>query len=92
MFYLTRRLHLPCGDVLSMQVVEVAGGVVRGFSPFEVERQSMLWVEEGFLSHSSNAAVVGDVAAGNILSPEPLFLYSCATDECTPSSPLIRMM
>lgn len=75
-----------------MQVVEVADGVVRGFSPFEVERQSMLWVEEGFLSHYPNATLVGDVTVGEILTSEPLFLYSCATDECTPPSPLIRMM
>ena len=92
MFYLTRRLHLPGGEVLCMQVVEVADGVVRGFSPFDVERQSMLWVEEGFLSHSPGSAVVGDMTAGETPASEPLFLYSCATDECAPFSPLIRMM
>lgn len=83
MLYLVRRLHLVCGEVRRMQVVEVVDGVVRGFSPFDVERQSMLWVEEGFLSHSSCACVVGDfISVVPVDSGAgPLFFYICDCDD-----------
>ena len=50
MFYATHKLHLPQGDVLSMHVVEIVGGVVQGWFPFDGERQSMLWEDELYLS------------------------------------------
>lgn len=79
MLYLVRKLHTACGEVQRMQVVEVVDGVVRGFSPFDVERQSMLWVEDAFLSPSSCANVLGDLQqiACDASVAGPLFLYSC---------------
>lgn len=97
MLYAVRKLHLVTGEVLSMHTVEVVAGVVRSYFPFDGERQSMLWVEEAFLSHLSCAAVLGDIkkeVAQSSCCDQPLFLYSCDVPLCeghTNSFPLIKL-
>lgn len=84
MFYATRKLHLPQGGCVEMYVAElVCGRVVRCF-PFDGERQSMLWVENLFLSAAPDAKKYSDIKNGipaDINSGQPFFLYSATLVE-----------
>lgn len=82
MFYATRCLHLPQCEPLEMYVVEVAGGVVVRWMPFDGERASMLWAEELFVSCSAVVECPDDIK--NEAAPQggqPLYLYSFASDD-----------
>ena len=98
MFYVARRLHLATGEVIFMHVVEVQGGVVCSLFPFDGERQSMLWVEEAFLSHVPSAAVFNDIkqeAEQFIDCQRSCFLYSCDCPDgegLQDSSPLTKLV
>lgn len=56
--YLARRLHAPLGAVLERYVVLVSDGRVLGWYPFDDEVQSMLLVDEMFLSRSSDGTLL----------------------------------
>ena len=75
MYYATRKLHLPQGEVLSMYVVEIVGGVVQGWFPFDGERQSMLWEDELFLSCNPDAKTIKDISREVPVHGLPLCLY-----------------
>lgn len=82
MFYATRCLHLPQCEPLEMYVVEVTGGVVVRWMPFDGERASMLWAEELFVSQRAVAESLDDIK--NEAAPQggqPLYLYSFAGED-----------
>lgn len=85
MYYLVRKLHLAAGKELPLQVVEVVNGVVVAFFPFDVERPSMLWVEEACFSFSPAARSRDEVVKAVTMcgdSAQPLYLYSCDEGFC----------
>ncbi len=55
--YLTRRLHMPSGEILERFVVAVDKGRVVEYYPFDVEFQSMLFVDELYLCEGENATL-----------------------------------
>ena len=75
MFYVTHKLHIPQREPLKMYVVEVSDGVVVSFFPFDGERQSMVWVDELFLSHCPQARFVSDIKNEVAQAAQPLYLY-----------------
>lgn len=76
MFYATHKLHLPQREPLKMYVVEVKNGVVASFFPFDGERQSMVWVDELFMSHCPQAHFLSDIKNEVAQAAQPLYLYS----------------
>ena len=56
--YLARKLHAPHGVVLERYVVLVSDGCVLGWYPFGGEVQSMLLVDEIFLSRSGDGTLM----------------------------------
>lgn len=75
MYYATRTLHLPQGDMLAMQVVEVVAGAVVRWFPFDGELPQMLWEEELFLSYNSEAKIFNDISREVSAVDKPLCLY-----------------
>ena len=75
MFYATHKLHLPQREPLKLYVVEVKNGVVVSFFPFDGERQSMVWVDELFLSHCPQAHFLSDIKKEVAQAAQPLYLY-----------------
>lgn len=55
--YLTRRLHMPSGEIFERFVVAVDKGRVVEYYPFDVEFQSMLFVDELYLCEGENATL-----------------------------------
>lgn len=98
MLYTVRSLHLATGEVVPMHVVEVQGGLVRSLFPFDGERQSMLWVEEAFISSNPSATVYGDIkkeAQQHTCCERSFFLYSfdsSGVEELQASSPLTKLV
>ena len=76
MFYATHWLHIPQRAPLKLYVVEVRNGVVVSFFPFDGERQSMVWVDELFLSHSAQARFLSEIKNEVAQAAQPLYLYS----------------
>ncbi len=91
MYYVARKLHFADGGVMCMQVVQVTDGVVQACFPFDGERQSMLWVEEAFLSPLPEAVVLKDIlsVAEGARRDGSFYLYSC--ESCELFSPLKRL-
>ena len=84
MLYAVRRLHLATGEILRLHTVEVVAGEVCSFFPFDGEKQSMLWVEEAFISSVPDAAILGDIKKEAVCDvvAQPLYLYSCDAPAC----------
>lgn len=90
MYYATRTLHLPQGDMLTMQVVEVVAGVVVRWFPFDGELPQMLWEEELFLSYNSEAKIFNDISREVSDVDKPLCLYVlCGSKVAT--APVMRI-
>lgn len=74
MLYLALKLFLPSGEVLSRYVVSVDNGIATGWSLFETECQSMIYVEELILSSNPNLTSFPVNDSSNELSA-PLYVY-----------------
>lgn len=75
MLYLALKLFLPSGEVLNRYVVSVDNGIVTGWSLFDTECQSMIYVEELILSSNPNLTSFPlNKDSSNELSA-PLYLY-----------------
>ncbi len=75
MLYLALKLFLPSGEVLNRYVVSIDNGIVTGWSLFDTERQSMIYVEELILSSNPNLTSFPlNKDSSNELSA-PLYLY-----------------
>lgn len=91
MYYATRCLHLPQREPLKLYVVEVKCGEAVSFFPFEKELQSMVWVDELFLSYNPGACFFNDIKNEAVHSAQPLYLYSADSTELFDDTPLVRL-
>lgn len=75
MLYLALKLFLPSGEVLNRYVVSVDNGIVTGWSLFDTECQSMIYVEELILSSNPNLTSFALNKDSSNESSAPLYLY-----------------
>ena len=61
MQYVARLVHMPWGEQRRSQVVDVIDGKVLSVSPFQVESQSMIFVEEVYVTSYDTAVVASDI-------------------------------
>ena len=73
---MARILNMPCGEQRCSQVVDVAAGKVLSVAPFKGESQSMIFVEEIYLSTMDDAHAVSDINKELHRSGGALYAYS----------------
>ena len=67
---------MPWGEQRRSQVLDVVDGKVLSVSPFQVESQSMIFVEEMYLSSMDDAHAVSDIDKELHRSGGALYAYS----------------
>ena len=71
---------MPWGEQRHSQVINVASGKVLSVAPFKGELQSMIFVEEIYLSSMDDAHAVSDINTELHRSGGALYAYSVGED------------
>lgn len=80
MYYVTHKLHLPQCEPLKLYVAEIENGEVVSIFPFDGERQSMLWVDELYISCNPQAHHLTEIINEAAREMQPRYLYSVDGD------------
>ena len=80
MLYVARIVHMPWGEQCHSQVINVASGKVLSVGSFHVECQSMVFVDEAYVTYNDAAVVTSDIKIELHHAGGALYAYSVGED------------
>ena len=80
MLYVARIVHMPWGEQRHSQVINVASGKVLSVDSFHAECQSMVFVDETYVTSNDSAVVISDIKIELHHAGGALYAYSAGED------------